>query len=148
VRVVVDSHLRTPLSSKLVQTAKQVPVWFLTRHDAEPSRRAELTRLGATVIEANAGPSGLDLRDGMKLLAQAGLTRVLVEGGGQIAASLMRDDLVDRLAWFHAPLIMGSDGLPGVRDLGIAKLALMPRFIRHSVKPLGMDMLTELKRRV
>ncbi len=146
VRVIVDSHLRTPLTSKLVRTAANAPIWFLIRDGVDPARRAAFIDLGAKVIDVNAGAVGIDLPDAMTALAQEGLTRVLVEGGGQVAASFIRADLVDRVAWFHAPAVMGGDGWPGVQGFGIEKLAMMPRFVRHRVTPLGGDMLTEFKR--
>jgi diaminohydroxyphosphoribosylaminopyrimidine deaminase/5-amino-6-(5-phosphoribosylamino)uracil reductase len=76
------------------------------------------------------------------------LTRVLVEGGGQVAASLIRADLVDRIAWFHAPSVIGADGWASVEGFGIKKLAMMAHFARHRVTPLGADMLTEFTRPV
>ncbi len=146
VRVIVDSHLRTPLTSRLAQTAALAPLWFLVRDGVDPARRDAFIDLGAKVIDVTAGAVGIDLADAMAALAQEGLTRVLVEGGGQVAASFVHADFVDRIAWFHAPSIMGSDGWPGVQGFGIEKLAMMPRFVRHRVTPLGGDMLTEFKR--
>jgi diaminohydroxyphosphoribosylaminopyrimidine deaminase/5-amino-6-(5-phosphoribosylamino)uracil reductase len=148
VRVIVDSHLRTPLTSKLARTAADVPLWFLVRDGLDPDRLNAFVELGATVIQVAAGEMGIDLRDGLNALAQEGLTRVLVEGGGQVAASFIRADLVDRIAWFHAPAVMGGDGWPGVQGFGIEKLAMMPRFGRTRVTPLGDDVLTEFKRLV
>ena len=146
VRVIVDSHLRSSLTSKLARTAALAPLWFLTRNGADPARIEAFTDLGATVIQVDAGAVGIDLADGLRALAESGLTRVLVEGGGQIAASFVRDGFVDRIAWFHAPGIMGGDGWPAVRGFGMEKLAMMPRYARTSVTPLGADMLTEFKR--
>ena len=61
-------------------------------------------------------------------LAARGLTRVLVEGGGAVAAALLRARLVDRLVWFQAPLVIGGDGLAAVAELGLDALADCPRF--------------------
>ena len=146
VRVIVDSHLRTPLTSKLARTAAVAPLWFLVRDGADPTRRDAYTDLGATVIQVRSGEAGIDLTDGMRALAREGLTRVLVEGGGQVAASFIRADFVDRIAWFHAPAVMGGDGWSGVQGFGIEKLAMVPRFVRHRVTSLGADMLTEFTR--
>ena len=66
-------------------------------------------------------------------------------GGGQLAASLLRGGLVDRLAWFHAPLLLGGDGIPAVAALGPDALAAMPRFERVSSEPLGDDVVTTLR---
>lgn len=146
VRVIADSHLRTPLTSKLAQTAAQAPLWLLVRDGVDPARREAFAGIGAKVIDVNAGAAGIDLTDALAALAQEGLTRVLVEGGGQVAASFIRADLVDRIAWFHAPALMGADGWPAVQGFGMEKLAAMPRFLRTRSIPLGSDMLTELKR--
>jgi diaminohydroxyphosphoribosylaminopyrimidine deaminase/5-amino-6-(5-phosphoribosylamino)uracil reductase len=146
VRVIVDSHLRTPVTSNLTLTAKEAPLWFLVRDGTDRARRDIFTELGAIVLQAASGDAGIDLADGMKVLAKAGLTRVLVEGGGQVAASFIRAGLVDRIAWFHAPSVMGHDGWPAVQGFGIEKLAMMPSFTRHRVTVLGDDLLTEFKR--
>ncbi len=146
VRVIVDSHLRTSLTGRLARTAGEAPLWFLVRDGVDAHRRKVFEDLGATVIDVKSGEAGIDMADGMRALASAGLTRVLAEGGGQVAASLVRAGLVDRIAWFHAPSVMGGDGWPAVQGFGIDKLALMPHFIRHRVIPLGDDMLTEFKR--
>ena len=66
--------------------------------------------------------------------------------GAQIAASLLRADLVDRIAWFHAPAIMGGDGMPAAQPLGVVALDAMPRFVRVETRPIGEDVLTELRR--
>ena len=146
VRVIADSHLRTPLTSGLIRTAKTSPTWFLVRSGANPDRRAALADLGVTVIDTAPGTTGVDLADGLRALAEAGITRLLVEGGGQIAASLLRADLVDRIAWFHAPAVMGGDGWPASQGFGVSQLSTMPRFVRRRAVALGPDMLTEFEK--
>jgi diaminohydroxyphosphoribosylaminopyrimidine deaminase / 5-amino-6-(5-phosphoribosylamino)uracil reductase len=146
VRVVADSHLRTPLTSRLAATAAETPTWFLIRPGTDPARHDAFSNLGATLINVPGAAAGVDLVIGLQALGRAGLTRLLVEGGGQIAAALLRADLVDRIAWFHAPTIMGGDGWPGVQAFGVDKLDLMPRFRRHCEFPIGDDMFTEYTR--
>jgi diaminohydroxyphosphoribosylaminopyrimidine deaminase / 5-amino-6-(5-phosphoribosylamino)uracil reductase len=82
----------------------------------------------------------------MQALAKNGLTRVLVEGGGTIAAALLREKLVDRLAWFHAPCVIGSDGWPAAQAFGVGALADMPRFSPLAQQRLGSDILSEFKK--
>ena len=53
---------------------------------------------------------------------------------------------MDRLAWFHAPAVMGADGWPAAEAFGVERLALMPRFAPYRVIPVGADVLTELRR--
>ena len=146
VRVVADSHLRTSLTCRLVATAAQTPTWMVARESADPERRRALERAGAEVITVPAGSPGVDLGHALAALARRGITRVLVEGGAKIAAALLRADLVDRIAWFHAPAVMGADGWPAAQAFGTDRLVVMPRFIRASATELGDDMLTELRR--
>jgi diaminohydroxyphosphoribosylaminopyrimidine deaminase/5-amino-6-(5-phosphoribosylamino)uracil reductase len=88
----------------------------------------------------------VDLSQALGHLATAGLMRLLVEGGASLAASLLREGLVDRIAWFHAPGIIGADGWPAVQGFGVVRLGGMPRFRRRCSIPLGDDMLTEFER--
>jgi diaminohydroxyphosphoribosylaminopyrimidine deaminase / 5-amino-6-(5-phosphoribosylamino)uracil reductase len=146
VRVVVDSHLRTSLTSRLVATAAETPTWILLRAGTDPDRRRAFSEAGVVLMECHAAAPGIDLFQGLRHLATAGITSLLVEGGAQLAASLLRNGLVDRIAWFHAPGVMGADGWPAVQGLGVHKLAEMPRFRHHSSSPLGDDMLSEYER--
>ena len=146
VRVVADSHLRTPLTSALVATAGQEPLWLLAREYADADRARAFSSAGARVIGCRPGPLGIDMADALRRLADAGLTRVLAEGGGQLAASLLRDDLVDRLVWFHAPSIIGGDGYDAVRGFGIAELSAMPRFIPDQCLSFGEDRVMVMRR--
>ena len=146
VRVVVDTHLRTALTTRLVVTARENPTWMLIRAGTDPDRRHAMADLGVRLIEAPGDAVGVDLARGLAALAEAGLTRVLVEGGAKIAAALLRADLVDRIAWVHAPSVMGADGWPAVQAFGIAQLAAMPRFVRRDMRPVGDDILSEYVR--
>ena len=92
--------------------------------------------------------AGVDPVGALAALGDAGITQVLVEGGAQLAGSLLRGGLVDRIAWFHAPAVMGGDAWPAVQAFGIERLEAMPRFTRVGETPLGDDMLTEFVRKV
>jgi diaminohydroxyphosphoribosylaminopyrimidine deaminase/5-amino-6-(5-phosphoribosylamino)uracil reductase len=147
VRVVADSHLRMPLTATVAATARSVPTWILIREGTDRGRRRAFSDLGATLIEVAGDQAGVDPAKALRALAEAGLTQVLVEGGAQLAASLLRADLVDRIAWFHAPAVMGGDAWPAVQAFGVEGIAGMPRFTRVGDTALGDDMLTELARR-
>ncbi len=142
VRVVVDSHLRTSLTARVIATARESPTWMITRRDADPARVQAFEAAGATVLPTAAGPAGVDAVAALAELGRAGITLLLVEGGAQLAASLLRDDLIDRIAWFHAPAIIGGDGWPAVQCLGVERLAGAPRFRRRSSRVLDGDMLS------
>lgn len=148
VRVVLDRQLRLPTASRLFAEARQVPTWVVTTADAELGRQEQLRALGVEIVAAAIGVAGaIDLADALAHLGARGLTRVLVEGGGRLAASLLRQDLVDRLVWLHAPLLLGGDGIPAVTALGRARLSEMPAFEPVSVEPVGPDLLSSFRRR-
>ena len=141
VRVVVDSHLRLPAGGKLVLGAGEVPVWALTIVGGE-GRAKELAGLGVQVIEVAADGTGeVDMGAALAALAERGLTRVLVEGGGALAAALLRSRLVDRVAWFRAPMLIGGDGVAMAAALGVEALDQAPRLRRLIVAQVGDDVL-------
>jgi diaminohydroxyphosphoribosylaminopyrimidine deaminase/5-amino-6-(5-phosphoribosylamino)uracil reductase len=144
-RVVADSRLRTPLASRLVRTAREVPTWIATRTNQRPGVLAPYQEAGVQILPIPRARPGLDLAALLGALAQRGVTRVLAEGGAGLAAGLLRGGFVNRLAWFHAPGIMGGDGLPAVQPLPLALLSAMPRFHRIASRPLGQDWLTEFE---
>ena len=146
-RIVADARLRLDPACHLASTARDTPTWVLHGPEASQARRGVLEDAGLHLIEVEAGKGGgVGPSAALQALGQAGLTRLLVEGGARLAGSLLREGLVDRLAWFHAPGVMGGDGLAAALGLGGGPLAAMPRFERTGVRPLGTDVLTEFRR--
>ena len=82
----------------------------------------------------------------LRELARRGITRLLVEGGGAVAASLLRHDIVDRLVWFRAPMLLGGDAVKAVAALGIADLGLAPRFWHVNQRRMGDDVMETYER--
>lgn len=123
VRVVADGRLRLPEDAKLVRTAAEVESWVLTGRDAPGERRRRLRSRGVTVLEVAGGRCGRLCPEAMlRALGERGITRLLVEGGPALATALLRASLVDRMAWFTAPLAMGGDGLAALGALGVDSL--------------------------
>ena len=142
VRIVVDSRLRLPLTSKLVRSADEVTTWVMTLPEPERERRQAYLDCAVEVIEVDADDEGnLDLEVLFRTLGARGLTRVLVEGGAGLAAGLLRARVVDRLVWFRAPAVIGGDGLPMAAAFGVDELAQAPSFRRLSVVEVGDDLL-------
>ncbi|MBM3587927.1 MAG: bifunctional diaminohydroxyphosphoribosylaminopyrimidine deaminase/5-amino-6-(5-phosphoribosylamino)uracil reductase RibD [Alphaproteobacteria bacterium] len=145
-RVVADARLRTPPAARLVQGAQVAPVLIITAPGHAPAAQAPFMAAGADIVTvpAHAG-GGLDLPSLLRALGRRGVTRVLAEGGAGLAAALLRQGLVDRLVWFHAPAVMGGDGHPALQGLRLAALSAMPRFRRMAQRVLGDDMLSEFE---
>jgi len=105
-RVVFDSMLRTPRSSHLMRTARETETILIGRQGAAPiDREALAVEAGATVLLA---PT---LHASLEALKARGVRSLFVEGGAQIAGSLLREDLVDRLIIFRAPVELGANAL-------------------------------------
>lgn len=142
VRIVLDGRLRLSLTAKVVATARQIPTWLITRSDVDPTRRDAFRDCGVEVIAVDPDAAGFpDLAQAFAELSERGLTRVLVEGGGKLAASLIRADLVDRMIWFRSPSVIGGDGLPAIAGFGIDTVAEAPRWRRVRADILGDDLL-------
>lgn len=135
-RVVLDSRQRLPLDSKLIRTARAAPVWLLT---CTPPK-AELVEAGVRVVQVETAEARPDPVDVLERLGEGGVASVLIEGGGQVAASFLRAGLVDRIEWFRAPVLLGAEGRPGVGPLLLEALASAPKYRRVSVEPVGDDL--------
>ncbi len=141
VRVVLDGRLRLPLTHDLVTRAARQPTWLITRNDGAGPRLRAYQDAGVEVIPVELDDEGnLSLRAALQALGGRGMTRVLVEGGGRVAAGLLRSGLVDRLVWFHGPKIIGGDGIPAVTGFGLEALAEAPTFVPSGVARLGDDL--------
>jgi diaminohydroxyphosphoribosylaminopyrimidine deaminase/5-amino-6-(5-phosphoribosylamino)uracil reductase len=130
VRILVDSRLRVPPSAKLYREGAD-RTWVLCGASAGARRRRVLEDLGARLLEAPMRAGKLDLTRAAARLAREGLTEILVEGGGGLAAALLRARLVDELHWFVAPRLLGSEGRPSVGDLGLGSLIESPLLNAH-----------------
>ena len=147
VRIVMDGRLRLPPEARLACTAREVPTWVVTAAGADTTKKKALAALGVEIVEVPAGPDGrIEAKTALAELGQRGLTRVLVEGGGTLAAALLKADLVDRMAWFHAPSVLGGEGRPAVGALALAALAEMPRFAPVARTAAGVDGLVTFRR--
>jgi diaminohydroxyphosphoribosylaminopyrimidine deaminase/5-amino-6-(5-phosphoribosylamino)uracil reductase len=137
VRIVADSMLRLPVNSRLVRSAYETPVWALTGLGAPQASEAALLPLGVEVLRSPQSVGRLDLKDGLERLAAKGITRLMVEGGPTLAAAFIAADLVDEAVLFHAPKIVGPDGVDALAT--DAMEALTRRLKQVSSEPMGPD---------
>jgi diaminohydroxyphosphoribosylaminopyrimidine deaminase/5-amino-6-(5-phosphoribosylamino)uracil reductase len=95
------------------------------------------------VIDIDPGHDGKgSLAGALSALGERGITRLLVEGGGHLAAVFARAGLIDRLVWVHAPMLIGGDGIPAIAEFGLEALSQAPGFERLSTETVGDDVLT------
>ena len=117
VRVVFDSRLRVPLNSRLVQTSREIATWILAGNDApEPAEQALVDAGCAVVRVPNSAEGRVDVGAALRVLASQGIVSLLVEGGAELAGSLLATRLADELHAFIAPILLGPRGRPGAVD--------------------------------
>jgi diaminohydroxyphosphoribosylaminopyrimidine deaminase / 5-amino-6-(5-phosphoribosylamino)uracil reductase len=142
IRIVADGRLRLPLTSKLVRTACDTPVWIFTREGGDAARRQAFLDCGVELIDLPVEADGnMNMHAAMKILGERGITRLMVEGGSRLVSSLMQGELVDRLDWFQAPKLIGGDGYPALAGLGVDTVDAAPGFELLEVLSLGEDTL-------
>jgi len=147
-RVVADSRGRIPASAKLFSTLEMGPVAIATLETTDLDARWPSTRgLQFWMLPAAEGSSSISLHAMMESATRAGVTSMMIEGGGQLAAAFVRAGLVDRLEWFRAPILLGGDGRPCLGDLGLDVLANAPGFTRTQVREIGPDLWESYARR-
>ncbi|MEP9353547.1 bifunctional diaminohydroxyphosphoribosylaminopyrimidine deaminase/5-amino-6-(5-phosphoribosylamino)uracil reductase RibD [Xanthobacter sp. KR7-65] len=148
VRLVLDSELDIPLSSALVRTACDVPLWIIAAEDAPADRAALLNEKGVEVLRAPRAVDGRpNLAAVLKLLALLGLTRVMVEGGPHTAAAFLEAGLVDEVAVFRSPVILGPDAYDALAGRPLDRLTAPVGFAEVERAELGADHLVRLWRR-
>lgn len=139
-RVIVTTRLDVPPDAKMFGELAQAPVIVFAMARVSPARHAILAAAGARIEAAETGPGGVDMVSVLARLQTLGFARVLVEGGGKLAASLIDARAVDRVEWFRAPILLGAAGKPALGDLGYDALADAPAFKRVAVRELGPDL--------
>jgi diaminohydroxyphosphoribosylaminopyrimidine deaminase/5-amino-6-(5-phosphoribosylamino)uracil reductase len=117
VRVVFDTKLRTPFSARLVGTARETPTWIISSVDASPGVEQSLADQGVQVIRVAPSAEGrIDVTAALRALAQRGVVSLMVEGGAELAGSVLAARLADELHVFVSPILLGPRGRPGAVD--------------------------------
>lgn len=139
-RIVADSRGQTPASAKLLTTLDKGPVAIATLETTNLDRWPSRRELSFWMLSKDARTGSISLLELMNSAQRAGIGSLMIEGGGRLAASFIRDGLVDRIEWFRAPILLGGDGLPGLGSLGLEKVVDAPTFVRTRVKEVGVDL--------
>jgi diaminohydroxyphosphoribosylaminopyrimidine deaminase / 5-amino-6-(5-phosphoribosylamino)uracil reductase len=148
VRVVLDPALRIPGTSRLVHSSRETPLWLMASELAEAPAAVKLGAAGAQVIRL-ASPknaSGLDLPAVLHALSEKGITRLLVEGGAQVASSFVTAGLVDEVWLLRGPDPIGADGLAALDALPLSAITESPALKVRASENLQKDTLTIYER--
>lgn len=146
VRIVLDTHLRTPVSSQLVRTAREVPTVIVADRRASAAARRRHERAGVEILPIRSSKAGLDLGQLLDELGRRGMTNVMVEGGGKTLGAFIDAGLADEAIVFVSPRLIGGSAATsaiGGRGLDAVRQAAMPEGVRISRS--GPDVLYRLR---
>ena len=138
IRIVVDTHLRTPLTSRVVTGAREIPTWIVTTVQAPVEAERALVTQGVEVLRVSADEAGrVSLPEALQLLGTRGLTRVFCEGGPGLADSLAQADLIDELILITGRSARGQGDIPA---LGLALQDRMDALDLYADQQVGTDL--------
>ncbi|MEJ2640941.1 MAG: bifunctional diaminohydroxyphosphoribosylaminopyrimidine deaminase/5-amino-6-(5-phosphoribosylamino)uracil reductase RibD [Desulfosarcinaceae bacterium] len=144
VRVVLDSRLSIDPEARIFRLDSDAPTYLVHGPAVDARRRAVFKDRGARLIEVPTSAGGLDLKAVMAALGAAGITSILLEGGGRLIASALRTKVVDKVNLFYAPkLLGGNDGVPMCAGPGPAKMSEALALSRVRVAAYGPDTMVE-----
>ena len=148
IRVILDTHLRLPLASKLVRTAHEVPVWVIAAETALIEPEQALVAAGVEVMRVSLGSDGhLDLAEALTLLGTRGINRVFSEGGPRIGEKLALAGLADEVIVSTSPKTLGQPGILAVRPGLAAQLADPDLYALVETGLIGQDRFEHFTRR-
>jgi len=139
-RLVVDSKGGIPLAARILRDGQAGRTIVATTNQCPAVKREAIRATGATVWEVRRAGTRVSLKALMAKLGREGMLHVVCEGGGGLAASLARQDLVDEYLFFVAPRLFGSDGTPVLGELGVT-IKNAPHLEFRSFERVGDDVL-------
>ncbi|MFQ5911611.1 MAG: bifunctional diaminohydroxyphosphoribosylaminopyrimidine deaminase/5-amino-6-(5-phosphoribosylamino)uracil reductase RibD [Nitrospinota bacterium] len=143
-RVILDGRVRIPLKAKALNRQSAAGIIVAATEKADARRVRALRARGVDVWVLPSRRGGVSVKRLLAELARREVTTLLVEGGGQVAGSFLREGCVDRVAFYVAPLLVGGEDAPGaLRGKGAAKLGDAWSLSDVKVTPLGPDLLVE-----
>ena len=143
IRVICDTHLRTPPQAQVVTTADQIPT-ILATCCADPERQAVYQRAGCQVLCLNEENGHVDLRQLMERLGQEQIDSILLEGGGTLNWAALECGIVQQVQAYIAPKLFGGrDAKTPVEGVGVPAPTNAFRLKNSRLERLGEDLLIE-----
>ena len=142
IRVVLDTHLRTPAQARVVRGDSAAPAWIVHGPSAPPASRAALRDAGAELVEVELEGERVALAPALRELARRGVVRLLVEGGAQVHGAMLAQGLASEAAIFVAPLVLGDPrAIPLADGETVGRISGAWRLEPARIVRLGSDVL-------
>jgi len=143
VRVAIDTHGRLASTRKVF--SDHTPTWVFVG-DGKANEKVHSAEDRVRTFAASRRAEGLDLAACLRRLAQEGITRLLAEGGAQVARNLLEADLVDEVMLFRSPEKLGGDIVPALAGIPLGEIESSARFRRIERRRFGADRMTHYER--
>jgi len=141
IRVILDSHLRIPLNSKLLKENGITTIACVKK--AKKNKIKSLQKNGVFVLVTKEKNKRVDLRDLIKKLYNLGVTSIMIEGGTKTIASALHEKIVDKVILAVCPVIIGKKGLDLIDDKNLEKAIYFENLRDAKIEKCGRDMLIE-----
>lgn len=138
-KVILDTHGRTPVNARIFNSEGAVLIYT-----AKPGKNLN-NHKNSEIVHVSQKDGRLNLKSVMKDLGARGIQNLLVEGGGTLSLSLLKDRLADRLLIFNAPYIIGGNAYSSFGDTGFESLKKSVRFNHYDIKRIGPDFLVKIE---
>jgi diaminohydroxyphosphoribosylaminopyrimidine deaminase/5-amino-6-(5-phosphoribosylamino)uracil reductase len=144
VKVVVDTHLRIPLDSKVFDSGTSAFTIIAAGSKVSTKKRKRIEELGARIIPCRVRAGRIDLVELLGTLAKMSISSILVEGGATLFDTFVREGIVDKFHLFFAPKILGGDdGVPFTRGAGCDIMKNCLSLTITTIKRFGDDVMIE-----
>lgn len=141
IKIIIDSNLKIPLSSKVVKNEPN-KLMIVTSKKAPKAKIKKIQQKGVNVIIIDLVKGKIDLKQLIKELGKREICSVLIEGGAELNAEVIKAGIADKVLFFISPRFIG-DGLGALGDLGIKKVDKSIKLNRLTYKQIGRDILVE-----
>ena len=122
IRIICDTNLRTPLTSKVVQTAHEIPTWIATC-SSQHNKIIQFQSKGCKILQIQKLNNQIDLQHLMQVLGDLGVSSIILEGGGNLHWSALHQKIVDKLHVYIAPKLIGGKHAPSpIQGVGISRI--------------------------
>jgi len=143
IRIICDTTLRTPTTSHIIETAKQIPTILLTAQTAKQKQQPFIDK-GCQIIPIPLKNNKLDLQSAMQILAKQGIDSILLEGGATLNASALEAGIIQKVQVYIAPKLFGGASAPTpIAGLGVDHPDQAYKLTNKKITILGEDTLIE-----
>jgi diaminohydroxyphosphoribosylaminopyrimidine deaminase / 5-amino-6-(5-phosphoribosylamino)uracil reductase len=144
VKIIVDTNLKTPVNARILSKLSPGNTIIAAMHKASADKEKILKSKGADIIRIRQDKKGLNLVMLMERLVEKGIHNILLEGGSELAASMLEKSLVDRVYFFISPIIIGGrHAIGSVGGLGVDRISDAIRLSNVKTRRIDKDILVQ-----